>query len=62
MSSPLKVVKQSMIDWQVLKHGESFAWITNNKGNRMYTVTFRHLTGEFSGFRNLTEAKQFIEK
>ena len=54
-----KTVKQSLVDWQVLKDGAPFAWITNNKGSRMYTVTFRHLAGEYAGFRNLTDAKRF---
>ncbi|WP_205191309.1 hypothetical protein [Burkholderia sp. LMG 13014] len=60
-----KTVKQSLVDWQVLKDGAPFAWITNNKGSRMYTVTFRADAGtlasadEYAGFRNLTEAKKF---
>lgn len=57
----LRYVKQSEVDWQVLRDGESYAWITNNGGTRMYTVTFRHLTGDYAGFRNLTSAKAFIE-
>jgi hypothetical protein len=56
----IRVLKQSLIDWQVLKNGESYAWITNNKGTRMYTVTFRHEAGEYGGFSNLTHAKNFI--
>lgn len=54
-----KVVKQSLVDWQVLKNGEHFAWITNYKGTRLFTVTFKGLAGEYAGFRNLTAAKKF---
>jgi hypothetical protein len=54
-----KVTKQSLIDWQVTKDGQPFAWITNHKGSRMYTVTFVGIAGEYAGFRSLTDAKKF---
>ncbi|TES65653.1 hypothetical protein E2P84_36610 [Burkholderia cepacia] len=54
-----KTVKQSLVDWQVTKDGAPFAWITNNKGSRMYTVTFHGCTDEYSGYRNLAAAKKF---
>lgn len=57
-----KIVKQSAVDWQVTKNGESYAWITNNNGSRKFTVTFKHLGGEYPGFRTLTDAKNFATK
>jgi hypothetical protein len=45
-----------------MKNGEPYAWITNNKGERMHTVTFKHLSGEFPGYRNLTAARIFATK
>lgn len=40
-----KTTKQSLIDWQVTKNGESFAWITKRRGG-IFVVTFRE-------FRNI---------
>ena len=56
----LTVKKQSAVDWQVLKNGESFAWITNHKGTRRFTVTFKGVADEYAGFRKLADAKRFV--
>jgi len=52
--------KQSLIDWQVLYNGQSFAWITKVKA-KSFSVRFRGYE-TVEGFQTLKYAKMYTEQ